>query len=175
MIETKRLIIRLFNEDDAYDLFEYLSMDQTYIYEPGKPINIEASKKLVKERSQEKDFYAVVLKDDMKMIGHLYFKQIKPEEYLTWELGYIFNPHYHNRGYASEAAQALIQYAFRTFNTRRVIAHCNTLNIASWKMLEKIGMRREGHFIQSGYFRKDENDKPVWFDSYEYAILKDSE
>ena len=175
MIETERLIIRPFKETDARDLFEYLSLPQTYIYEPGEPITAEEAKKKAAERSKGNEFYAIVLKDKMKMIGHLSFIQIEPKKFLTWELGYIFNPDYHNQGYASEASKALIQYAFHKFKAHRVIAHCNQENIASWKLLEKIGMRREGHFIKNAYFRKDDKQNPVWVDSYGYAILNESE
>ncbi|GAI45301.1 unnamed protein product, partial [marine sediment metagenome] len=66
MIETKRLIIRSFIENDWADLFEYLSLKQIYTYEPGKPITIDESKQIAKDRSKGDDFYAVVLKENMK-------------------------------------------------------------------------------------------------------------
>lgn len=175
MIETERLIIRHFNETDDGDLFEYLSLPQTYIYEPGEPVNAEEARKIAAERAKGDEFYAVVLKSQMKMIGHLSFIQIEPKKFFTWELGYIFNPDYHNQGYASEASKAFVHYAFTTFKIHRITAHCNTQNIASWKLLEKIGMRREGHFIRNAYFKKDDNNNPIWVDSYQYAMLNDSE
>ena len=44
-----------------------------------------------------------------------------------------------------------------------------------FKVKEKIGMKREGYFVKKGYFKKDENNKPLWFDSYQYAILNETE
>lgn len=175
LIETKRLIIRSFIENDWADLFEYLSLKQIYTYEPGKPITIDESKQIVKDRSKGDDFYAVVLKENMKMIGHFFLQKIQPEHFMTWELGFIFNPIYHNQGYASESAIILVHYAFRVIKAHRIIANCSPENIASWKLLEKIGMRREGHFMKNAFFRKDKNGNPSWFDSYQYAILNDAE
>ena len=49
---------------------------------------------------------------------------------------------------------------------------CNPVNTTSWRLLERLGMRREGHLIQNIYFKKDENGEPIWSDTFEYAILK---
>ena len=53
------------------------------------------------------------------------------------------------------------------------MAHCNPENIASWRVLEKIGMRREGHFQKNVFFKVQADGSPVWIETYEYAILKD--
>ncbi|MTL92046.1 N-acetyltransferase, partial [Turicibacter sanguinis] len=55
---------------------------------------------------------------------------------------------------------------------RRIVAMCSPLNESSWKLLERIGMRYEGTLLQNVYFKKDEEGKPIWLDTYEYAILK---
>ncbi len=173
LIETHYLFIRRFKETDSHDLYEYLSNPETYAFEPGQPISLSEAKRLAKERSEGTDFYAVVLKESEKMIGHLYFKQIDPQVMMTWELGYIFNPSYHRKGYASEAARALIEYAFQNQTVHRIMARCDPKNPASWKLLEKIGFRREGHFKQSATFRNDEFGNPIWHDAYEYGLLKE--
>ncbi len=175
MIDTPRLIIRRFTPDDWRDLYEYLSLEQIYTFEPGEPINEKEAKDIANERANTNNFYAVVLKDTMKMIGHLYFQQINPERFLTWEIGYIFNPAYYNNEYCTEASQYLIDYAFKELKAHRIIGFCNEKNIPSWRVLEKIGLRREGHFIKKAYFRKDEQGKPLWFNTYQYAILNDAE
>ena len=173
MITTSRLLIRQFQEKDHTFLFEYLSNPIVYRFEPGEPISLEKAKELTLVRSQKTDFWAVILKSTSEMVGHLYFKQTEPKELLTWELGYIFNPVFHNNGYATEAAHALIHYGFNHFGIHRVIAHCNPENIASWRVLEKIGMTREGQFQKNIFFRRDIDGSPLWTDSFEYAILED--
>jgi len=171
MIHTPRLLIRPFLEQDCDSLFEYLSDPGIYKYEPGDPITLDEARKLTLERSRSTIFWAVVLQDTQKMVGHLYFQQTEPQEFLTWELGYIFNPRFQNNGYASESAAALIRYGFDHFGIHRVMAHCNPENIASWKVLEKIGMRREGYFRQNIFFKKAADGSPLWVDTFEYAIL----
>jgi [ribosomal protein S5]-alanine N-acetyltransferase len=172
LIETNRLSIRQFVLSDYNDLYEYLSDSVTYIFEPGKPITLDEAKELVSQRSKGNIFWAVILKQDSKLIGHLYFEQLKPKERLTWELGYIFNPRYHRKGYASEASAALVDYAFTHYHAHRIMARCNPENVASWKLLEKIGFAREGYFRKYGFVHKDGSGKPIWNDVYEYSKLE---
>lgn len=172
MLSTERLIIRPFLESDYKDLHEYLSLKETYQYEPGKPISLKEAKIITSERAKGTDFWAVTLNSNSKkFIGHVSFIQMEPKFFLTWEIGFIFNPDFQNKGYASEAARALITYAFTELGAHRIVGHCSPENIPSWKVLEKCGMKREGLLRKNVYFREDKNGKPHWLDSYEYAIL----
>lgn len=173
MIQTSRLLIRSFQPEDYTALFEYLSNPVVYRFEPGQPISLEQAKELAKERAQGTDFWAVILKSTQEMAGHLYFKQIEPKAFLTWELGYIFNPAFHNQGYATESAAGLVHYGFEHFGIHRVVAHCHPENVASWRVLERIGMRREGTFRKNVFFRRGEDGSPLWEDSFEYAFLRE--
>jgi ribosomal-protein-alanine N-acetyltransferase len=172
MLSTESLIIRRFSEKDYKDLHEYLSLKEIYQFEPGKPLTLEEAKKLCTERAEGTDFWAVTLKEKgKKLIGHISLIPTEPETFLTWEIGFIFNPAFQNKGYASEAAQALISYAFMQLGAHRVVGNCSPQNIPSWRVLEKCGMKREGLLRKNVFFRKDINGKPHWLDSYEYAIL----
>jgi ribosomal-protein-alanine N-acetyltransferase len=172
LLETKRLLIRQFAPADYRDLFDYLSLPEIYRFEPGQPVTLAEAKDLCVQRAQGTDFLAVELAQAGKMIGHLYFKQVEPVRLMVWELGYIFNPAWHRRGYGSEAAAALVRYGFEHFDIHRVMARCNPENMASWKLLEKIGFRREGFFHNSGSVHTDGNGTPIWTDVYEYSMLK---
>jgi RimJ/RimL family protein N-acetyltransferase len=86
-------------------------------------------------------------------------------------LGYVFNASYHGKGYATESAKALLDLAFRDSKARRIIAMCNPENESSWRLLERLHMRREGHLIKNIFFKVDESNTPIWQDTYEYAIL----
>jgi RimJ/RimL family protein N-acetyltransferase len=171
MLETDRLIIRKFIPADWQDLYEYLSLPETYRFEPGEPVSIEQAQQITRERSQGNDFFAVVLKSNQRMIGHLYFNQVEPIEFLTWELGYIFNPAYQCQGYCTEAAQRMLEYGFRDLRAHRITAYCDPDNPASWKVLEKIGMEREGFFKQKAFFRRNNLGQPIWHDCLAYGIL----
>jgi RimJ/RimL family protein N-acetyltransferase len=161
------LNVRPFQESDYQDLYEYLSLPVTYDFEPGKPISLAEAKELALHRSKGKDFLAVTLKQNGKMIGHIYFTQMEPKDHLTWEIGYIFNPKYQQKGYASEAAAALVKYGFDNYKIHRVMARCSPENPASWKLLESIGFKREGYFKKYGCIHKDGSGNPIWNDVYE--------
>lgn len=171
MITTPRLQIRPFLEQDGEALYAYLSDPAVYRFEPGAPVTREQARELARERSRGSDFWAVALRDTGALVGHLYFKQTNPPEFMTWELGYIFNPAHQNRGYATESARALVRHGFAHWGIHRVIAHCSPENVASWRVLEKIGMRREGLLRQNVFFRRHNSGEPVWLDSYAYAML----
>lgn len=169
-MKTKRLVIRKFSPDDWQDLFEYLSQEEVVKYEPYNTFTKEQAKKEAINRSKNSDFWAVCLQDTDKLIGNIYLAK---QEFGTWELGYVFNKNYQGNGFATEAITALIKNLFENQNAYRIIAMCNPLNTKSWKLLERLGMRREGHLIKNIWFFKDENDNPIWQDTYEYAILKE--
>jgi ribosomal-protein-alanine N-acetyltransferase len=174
MLTTERLIVRPFSESDHDDLYEYLSLKEIYRFEPGEPLTIAEAKELCRERSEGTDFWAVTLRDEKKkLIGHVSFIQTEPKLFMTWEIGFIFNPAFQNKGYATEASRAVINHAFKELNAHRVVGFCSTENTASRRVLEKCGMTREGLKRKNAFFRKDKDGKPVWLDSYEYAILAD--
>ena len=169
-IKTKRLSIKNFMENDYHDLYEYLSDKETYIFEPGEPITIEIAKNLCKERAKNNKFLAVHLKN--KVIGHIYFAQIEPKKLMTWETGFIFNKKYQGKGYAAESLKAIIEYGFKNMNIHKITAHCNPKNVSSWKLLERVKMKREGKSRKNIYFKKDEKGNSIWLDTYEYGLLR---
>ena len=170
-IKTNRLIIRNFEKNDYYDLYEYLSDIDTYKYEPGEPITIEIAKKLCIERSKENKFLTIELNN--KVIGHVYLSQIKPFEFLTWEIGFIFNKIYQRKGYASESLNAIINHSFSNCNVHRIIGQCNPKNVASWKLMERVGMKREGKLRRNIYFKKDGKGDPIWLNTYVYGMFEE--
>jgi [ribosomal protein S5]-alanine N-acetyltransferase len=173
IIETERLILRKFSSDDWKDLYEYLSQESVVKYEPYEVFTEDKCKESAIKRSQNDAFWAVCLKDNNKLIGNVYFEQQEPEEFLTWEIGYVFNPSYYGKGYATESCKGILNYAFEQLNARRIVAMCNPKNTASWKLLERLNMKREGHLKKNIFFKYDKEQQPIWNDTYEYALLKD--
>lgn len=167
-IITDRLIIRPFMPEDWKDMHEYFSDEEVLKFEPYKPLSVEECKTEVLNRSKGDTFLAVCLKESGKLIGNLYFQK---GFFMTWEIGYIFNSKYHKKGYAKESVKAIMNYSIKELGTRRIIAMCDPKNIASWKLLESLNMRRESHLIKNIYFFEDENGDPIWKDTYQYGIL----
>ena len=172
-LETERLILRRFSRDDWKDLYEYLSLESVVQYEPYEVYTEDECKQEAMDRSLQSCFWAVCLKETGKLIGNVYFEKQEPTEFLTWEIGYVFNPIYYGKGYATESCRKILEYGFTKLNARRIVAMCNPENTASWKLLERINMRREGHLKQNVFFKYDEKKNPIWLDTYEYALLAD--
>lgn len=173
ILETERLTLRKFFCKDWKDLYEYLSLEIVVKYEPYDVFTEDACKKEAEKRSQQDAFWAICLKENDKLIGSVYFQQQKPEKFLAWEIGYVFNPMFWRMGYATESCKEILRYGFQQLNTRRVVAMCNPKNENSWKLLERLNMRREGHLQKNIFFKYDEERNPIWNDTYEYAILAD--
>lgn len=84
------------------------------------------------------------------------------------ELGWAFDPDVAGQGYATEALEAVLSLCFVDLGLRRVHAGCFTANTPSWRLMERVGMRRESAGIRDGLHRSG-----GWMDGYEYAILGD--
>lgn len=165
--ETERLILRRYKKDDLQDLFEYLSDMKVVEYEPYKPMTIDETKENLEWRIGTEEMIAVELKSSHKMIGNVYMGK---RDFGALEIGYVFNRNYWGNGYAVESCKALIEHAFSK-GTHRIYAECDPDNKGSWKLLETLGFQREAHLRQNVYFWKDENDEPIWKDTYIYAKL----
>jgi RimJ/RimL family protein N-acetyltransferase len=83
-------------------------------------------------------------------------------------LGYLLDPSHHGRGYATEMVRAALDLAFGELGLHRVTAGCFADNTASWRVMEKVGMRREQHGIRDSW-----HAELGWVDGYTYAVLAD--
>ena len=167
IVETERLVLRRYKEEDLQDLFEYLSDKEVVEYEPYKPLTFNETKENLEWRIGTDEMIAVELKKSHKMIGNVYMGK---REFEAMEMGYVFNRNYWDNGYATESCKALIQQAFSN-GTHRIYAECDPRNKSSWKLLEALGFQREAHLRKNVYFWKDENERPIWKDTYIYAKL----
>lgn len=108
------------------------------------------------------------MKETGELIGscELAFTNKDPAE-LAWEL----HQNYWRKGYGTEIGRTLLKLGFDTLRIRRIIADCNTLNKGSYSIMEKIGMRREAHYVK--FYRGNSVLNHEWCDKYLYAILRD--
>ncbi|GAB3652431.1 GNAT family protein [Nocardioides korecus] len=83
-------------------------------------------------------------------------------------LGYALDPAYVGRGLATEMARALLDVAFGQLGLRRVTAGCYADNLASWRVMEKLGMRREQHGVADSW-----HAELGWVDGFTYAVLRE--
>lgn len=82
------------------------------------------------------------------------------------ELGWVLDPAYTGRGYATEAVRELLRYCFRELGVHRVVANCFLANDTSWRLMERVGMRREVHAVRESLHRSGR-----WLDTVGYALL----
>ncbi|WP_313798951.1 GNAT family protein [Cytobacillus sp.] len=163
-IKTERLIIRNFELDDWKAVHAYTSKKSVMKYMPEGVLTEKETKEFINRNigdSAEK--FAVILADEDILIGHVEFFKYFGEH--SYEIGWVFNPEYYNKGYATEAASAIVKYGFEDLKLHRIVATCQPENIPSYRVMEKIGMRREG------YFKKCIPHGDQWWDEYYYAIL----
>lgn len=169
IIETGRLVLRQFCENDLQDLYEYLSDEETVRFEPYQPMDMDEAKEDLARRISTDGMIAVELKSNHRLIGNVYLGK---RDCNTLELGYVFNRQYWGYGYAEESCMALIRMAFSE-GVHRIYAECDPRNVASWKLLERLGFTREAHFRKNVFFRRDKDNNPIWKDTYVYGILNE--
>lgn len=167
--ETERLILRNYKENDVIDYFEYMSLESTAEHEDSAPYSMEECEKAVNARLNDDSFWIVELKEHGKVIGDLCYRK---GDYDTYEIAYDFNEQYGKKGYATEACKILLEHIFTILNGRRLYVGCNEDNVASWRLLERLGLRREAHCIEDVSFKNDANGNPIYVNSYFYALLK---
>jgi RimJ/RimL family protein N-acetyltransferase len=166
-IETDRLRLRSITVGDWLQIHRYMSDPEVTRWLPEGVLDEAASQAFAaRHASDEGEAVAVVSKDGGELIGHMPYHPWFGAR--THEVGWVIGRPHQGRGYATEAAHALLAHAFETLGCHRVIATCQPQNPPSWRVMEKLGMRREAHF-RAGLLRPSGE----WWDEYFYAILED--
>jgi len=170
-LHTARLLVRDFEEDDWPALHAIESLPEVARYQSFEPRTAEESRAYVLEtmagaREDPRYTYdlAVVLTEENRLIGRCGLHLTEPEigEAVLW---FTLHPDSWGRGYTTEAARVLVDFGFRDLQLHRIWADSDPANIASWRVLEKLGMRREGHLVENAWINGE------WVDSLIYAIL----
>jgi RimJ/RimL family protein N-acetyltransferase len=172
-LETERLLLRDFVKDDWQRVLEYQS-DPLYLrYYEWTERTPEAVQEFVgwflahqKQTPRIKFQLAIVVKSSNQLIGNCGIRMEKAGAFQA-DIGYELDPNYWNHGYATEAAHAVVDFGFSTFGLHRVWSWCVADNVGSAHVLEKLGMRLEGHLRENEYYR----DR--WWDTLMYGILED--
>lgn len=173
-IETARLRLRPFTRGDVDAVFSYRQRDDVARFLFDEPMSREACAEAVQQRTTQTGWHAegdklllaVERQQDHAMIGEVSLI-LRQEIARQGELGYIMHPDFHGFGYATEAAMSLLRVGFEQAGLHRIYARCDARNAASYRLMERIGMRREAHF------REHILVKGVWDEELIYAILED--
>jgi [ribosomal protein S5]-alanine N-acetyltransferase len=166
-IETPRLILRAFAATDGPAVHRYMSDPVVTKWLPeGRLDEAQARGFAHKHAGPDATALAVVERVSGALVGHMVFHPWFVAR--TQEIGWVMSRERQGVGYATEAARALLDHAFGALGCHRVIATCQPENPASWRVMEKLGMRREAHFRRA-LLQPD----GAWWDEYFYALLAD--
>jgi RimJ/RimL family protein N-acetyltransferase len=171
-ILTERLRLRPFTENDLDDLCDLQSRPELtrYLYwDPRQRHEVAVSlQKKVAATTITNDgdmlSVAVTKKSGGPIIGDLNLVFVSALHQHA-EFGYIFHPDVHGQGYATEAARALVNFAFDHLELHRVTAELDARNTASAALLERLGLRREAHLVENEWVKGE------WTDGLTYAVL----
>jgi len=170
-ITTPRLLLREFKASDWSAVHAYQSDPrylQYYPWNDRKPGEVKAFVHMFLDQQQQKPRtkfqLAAILKTNHQLIGTCGLRLDSPDSQQA-DIGYELAPPYWGKGYATEAANAMLDYGFRTLRLHRIWSWCIADNHRSSRVLEKIGMRLEGRLRENEYFKEH------YWDTLVYAIL----
>lgn len=172
-LETERLLLREFQPEDWRAVYTYQNDPrylEFYAWEHRSEQDVKAFVQMhldnQRETPRRKFQLAIVLTDGNKLIGNVGIRKRETTAHFA-ELGYELDPRYWGSGYATEAAHRMLEFAFGTLHLHRVMAYVIANNLNSVRVLEKLGMRQEGHL------RESESFKRRYWDMLIYGILED--
>jgi RimJ/RimL family protein N-acetyltransferase len=172
-IETERLSLRPLNAGDLEDVHAFYSRADVARYLYWDARDCEESRDALETYARlaaidgEGDglVLAAVWREVGRVVGQVSLQWLS-EEHRQGEIGFVFNPDYQGRGLAREAAEAMLRLGFEDLGLHRVYGRCDARNLASARLMERLGMRREAHLVEN------EVIKGEWTDELVYAMLE---
>jgi len=170
-LETERIIIRPITLADKSEVFEYRSDAETNKYQGWIPKTITDVEvfigKISKQINESDTWFQLVIieKKTQKIVGDLgihFFDNANKQV----EIGCTLNKDFQDKGYATESIKAVIDYLFKKLNKHRIIASIDPDNKKSIRLFERVGFRKEAHFVESLLI----NGK--WVDDLIYALIE---
>jgi len=171
-IETERIILRKMSLNDAKDMFEYAQDSEVSKYTGWYTHNSIQDTKLFLQytinnyKNNHISNWGIVHKAEEKFIGTAGFIDWNIEHSRA-EIGYTLSGKYWRKGYMTEVVNAIIYFGFTTMMLNRIEAKCVIENIASARVMEKVGMKYEGILRQCMFVKGKYRDLKI------YSILKE--
>lgn len=171
-IRTERLLLRPFVDSDFDACYDMFRREEVARYLPWEPRTREQVVEMLERVKTLTSFdgdarwirLAVVLPESGSVIGDIGLNGVNRERG-EGELGFVIHPDHQRRGYATEASRAVLRMGFEELGLHRIIARADPLNLGSVGVMERLGMRREAHYVAS------EPIKGAWADQVLYAML----
>lgn len=170
---TSRLILRPARSSDAQPTWAFRRLEEVGRWLTEIPAGFETYRQTFTEPARLAT--TLIIEQDGKVIGDLMLRvedawaQAEVADQATStqaELGWVLDPAHTGAGYATEAVSELLHICFVDLGLRRVTAECFADNEASWRLMERLGMRRELHAVNDALHRSG-----TWRDTFGYALL----
>ena len=171
ILESDRLILRKMILTDAPQLFELRTGKETMKFiDKDKIASVQVAQEMIQSMDVQMQnnaavMWGITLPGSAAIIGTIGFWRIVKEHHRA-EIGYMLKPEYWNKGYISEAINAVINYGFQKMKLHTIEANINPHNLASRRVLEKQGFQQEGFYRENYYF----NGK--YLDTAVFSLLK---
>lgn len=178
-LRTERLDLRPLGPDDLDDVYAYRSDPAVVSYLLwGVRTREQVAEKLIEDAGIV-DLHggkglklAVVERASGRVAGDVSLFGYDPD-FRHAETGYTLNPRFGGKGYATEAAREMLRIGFDVYGLHRIYARCDADNTPSWRLMERLGMRREAEFVRNEilWYSKDREDP--WTTELVYAMLEE--
>ena len=172
-LESARIVLRHFRDADLPSFLTYRNDPEVARYQSWESVNKQEALTFIQEQKTLQPGvagqwfqFAIELKETQQLVGDCGLK-VHQQDTQQAEIGFTLSRDYQGKGLASEAVSCLLDYAFIHLALHRIIAVTDCQNARCVALLESLGLRREGHFLQNVWF------KGIWGDEYLYAILRD--
>jgi RimJ/RimL family protein N-acetyltransferase len=170
-IESARLILRRFRSADLLPFLSYLNDMEVARYQSWESYTEQQAREVIEKQKNASPglqgqwfTFALELKETGTLIGHIALKTLADSQA---EIGFTMARSAQGKGLAFEATVCVLDYVFEKLKLHRVIAIADCENEKSIALLGRLGMRREGHFIENVWF------KGRWGSEYLYALLRE--
>jgi RimJ/RimL family protein N-acetyltransferase len=174
-LRTERLLIRRATPSDADAVWAYRHLEPVSRYLTTLPSDLEEFR--TGFTKAERINLTLIVEHEGVVVGDLMVRiqdawsqteVVEQARSTQAEIGWALDPAHQGNGYATEAARELLRMCFEDLRLRRVEALCFAENEPSWRLMERIGMRRETHAVAESLHRSGQ-----WLDGLGYAMLSD--
>jgi RimJ/RimL family protein N-acetyltransferase len=174
-LRTERLELRPVRDEDIDRILEYRNLPEVTRWLIRTEVDPASFRAAWRRAAEDPDDHSAAVTLDSVVIGTVSLEVVdgmgQPGMPSRTEagLGYIFDPAHRGNGYATEAVMGMVAHAFEHLAVRRITAGCFADNLASVRILEKVGMRREQHGVGDSW-----HAELGWVDGYTYALLAET-
>jgi RimJ/RimL family protein N-acetyltransferase len=169
---TERLSLRPFRDDDLDAFYAIQRRPDVVRYLYWEPRSREETREMLERRKLqtqiEREGEGLHLAADLRASGTLagHFNLVlSSQEHRQGEIGFVMHPDHHGQGYASEGARLMLRLGFEELGLHRIVGRCDARNVASARLMERLGMRREAHLIENEFVKGE------WADELIFAML----